>query len=216
MKVHFQRRIFMQLSEATKFLEQAYQALNARFFQGTLPPVVITIQSSPRTYGHYTPWNSWAEGQEGYREINISAETLDRDISAILGTMVHEMVHHFNAVVSNQKDVSRGGTYHNKIFKQVAESTGAITVDYDPRIGFSITHPTDTLIAFIEEQGWTGISLKRQSFESSAIGTTGKPKGRSNGVRKYVCPVCRCSVRATKTVNIGCLDCGTVMELEEK
>ena len=119
----------------------------------------------------------------------------------------------YYCAVNNIKDTSRGGTYHNKKFKEVAEGTGAILVDYDPRIGYSPTRPTDALIAFIEEQGWTGVNLSRQSI----LGLPGgKGRGRSNGVRKYVCPNCHCSVRATKAVNIGCLDCGTVMELEEK
>ena len=203
----------MQISEATAFLENAYVALNKKFFGGELPPVIITIQSSPRAYGHYTTWeNTWVGEGQGFHEINIGAETLDRDASEVLATLSHEMCHHYCAV-NNIKDTSRGGTYHNKKFKEVAEGTGAILVDYDPRIGYSPTRPTDTLIAFIEEQGWTGVNLSRQSI----LGLPGgKGRGRSNGVRKYVCPNCHCSVRATKAVNIGCLDCGTVMELEEK
>lgn len=203
----------MQISEATRFLENAYVALNNKFFGGQLPPVIITIQSSPRAYGHYTTWeNTWVGEGQGFHEINIGAETLDRDASEVLATLSHEMCHHYCAV-NNIKDTSRGGTYHNKKFKEVAEGTGAILVDYDPRIGYSPTRPTDALIAFIEEQGWTGVNLSRQSI----LGLPGgKGRGRSNGVRKYVCPNCHCSVRATKAVNIGCLDCGTVMELEEK
>ena len=203
----------MQISEATRFLENAYVALNNKFLGGQLPPVIITIQSSPRAYGHYTTWeNTWVGEGQGFHEINIGAETLDRDASEVLATLSHEMVHHYCAV-NNIKDTSRGGTYHNKTFKEVAEGTGAILVDYDPRIGYSPTRPTDALIAFIEEQGWTGVNLSRQSI----LGLPGgKGRGRSNGVRKYVCPNCHCSVRATKAVNIGCLDCGTVMELEEK
>ena len=203
----------MQISEATRFLENAYVALNNKFFGGQLPPVIITIQSSPRAYGHYTTWeNTWVGEGQGFHEINIGAETLDRDASEVLATLSHEMCHHYCAV-NNIKDTSRGGTYHNKKFKEVAEGTGAILVDYDPRIGYSPTRPTEALIAFIEEQGWTGVNLSRQSI----LGLPGgKGRGRSNGVRKYVCPNCHCSVRATKAVNIGCLDCGTVMELEEK
>ena len=198
---------------STAFLENAYVALNKKFFGGELPPVIITIQSSPRAYGHYTTWeNTWVGEGQGFHEINIGAETLDRDASEVLATLSHEMCHHYCAV-NNIKDTSRGGTYHNKKFKEVAEGTGAILVDYDPRIGYSPTRPTDALIAFIEEQGWTGVNLSRQSI----LGLPGgKGRGRSNGVRKYVCPNCHCSVRATKAVNIGCLDCGTVMELEEK
>ena len=129
----------MQISEATAFLENAYVALNKKFFGGELPPVIITIQSSPRAYGHYTTWeNTWVGEGQGFHEINIGAETLDRDASEVLATLSHEMCHHYCAV-NNIKDTSRGGTYHNKTFKEVAEGTGAILVDYDPRIGYSPT-----------------------------------------------------------------------------
>ena len=200
----------MKISEATAFLEQAYIVLNHKYFGGQLPPVVITIQSSPKAYGHYTTWdNTWVEEGQGYREINIGAETLSRDVSEVLATMVHEMTHHYCAV-NGIKDTSRGGTYHNSQgFKRVAEGTGAVSIGYDPRIGHSPTTPTPALIAFIEEQGWKGVDLSRNTPDRAT-------RGRNNGVRKYVCPDCGCSVRATKAVNIGCLDCDCPMELVEK
>ena len=199
----------MKISEATAFLENAYIVLNNQYFGGQLPPVVITVQSSPKAYGHYTTWDAWHTDTDGYREINLGAETLNQPIENLMAVMVHEMTHHFCAVISNQKDTSRGGTYHNKIFKQVAEGTGAVTIGYDPRIGHSPTTPTPALIAFVEEQGWKCVDLSRNTPEKAT-------RGRKQNVRKYVCPVCGSSVRATKAVNIGCLDCNTPMELEEK
>ena len=199
----------MQISEATAFLENAYIVLNNQYFGGQLPPVVITVQSSPKAYGHYTTWDAWHTDTDGYREINLGAETLNQPIENLIAVMVHEMTHHYCAV-NGIKDTSRGGTYHNSQgFKRVAEGTGAVTIGYDPRIGHSPTTPTPALIAFIEEQGWKGVDLSRNTPERAT-------RGRNNGVRKYVCPDCGCSVRATKAVNIGCLDCGTVMVIEEK
>ena len=198
----------MKISEATAFLEQAYIVLNNKYFGGQLPPVVITVQSSPKAYGHYTTWDAWHTDTDGYREINLGAETLNREVSEVLATLIHEICHH-HCAVNGIKDTSRGGTYHNKKFKEVAEGTGAVTIGYDPRIGHSPTTPTPALIAFVEEMGWKGVDLSRNAPERAT-------RGRNNGVRKYVCPDCGCSVRATKAVNIGCLDCGTVMVIEEK
>ena len=199
----------MQISEATAFLEKAYLVLNEKYFGGELPPVVITIQSSPRAYGHYTTWDAWENETAGYREINIGAETLNLPIEQLMSVMVHEMVHHYCAV-NGIKDTSRGGTYHNSAgFKRVAEGTGAVSIGYDPRIGHSPTTPTQALIDFVEEQGWKGVDLSRNTPEKAT-------RGRKQNVRKYVCPVCGSSVRATKAVNIGCLDCDAPMELEEK
>ena len=56
----------MEISDINVFLEGAYDVLNDRFFSGELPRVKITIQSSPRTYGHFTPWNAWSDGETGY------------------------------------------------------------------------------------------------------------------------------------------------------
>ena len=80
----------MQISEIVAFLENAYQVLNLKFFGGELPPVVITVQSSPKAYGSYTPWESWKQQDTGFREINIGAETLDRPIENTIATLIHE------------------------------------------------------------------------------------------------------------------------------
>ncbi|MEA4988592.1 MAG: SprT-like domain-containing protein [Anaerovorax sp.] len=212
----------MLVSEITAFLENAYEVLNERFFDGELSKVVITIQSSPRAYGHYTPWDAWSENQQGYREINISAETLNRPVGNVIATLVHEMVHHY-CDMKGIKDTSRSNVYHNKRFKNEAESRGLV-LDYDNRIGFSITHPSLMLMDLINSMGWENVNLARNGGNSSSNGsggsdngsggvTTGKPK---SSTRKYICTSCGCSVRATKVVNIGCLDCGTVMVVEEK
>lgn len=186
----------MKISEITEFLEQAYNALNQHFFCGELPPVIITVQSSPRVYGHYTPWDAWREQEQGYREINLGAENLDRPIQNVASTLLHEMVH-FHNDLNQIKDVSRGGTYHNKRFKEQAEAHG-LTIDYDSRIGYSVTSPSPALIDFIEVQGWQGVNLARQG----TLSVTGGKGGRVSSARKYQYPDCGCSVRATKAVLI--------------
>lgn len=208
----------MLVSEITAFLENAYKVLNQQFFDGELSKVVITVQSSPKAYGHYTTWDAWNEEKQGFREINIGAETLNRPIGNVIATLLHEMVHHY-CDIKGIKDTSRGGVYHNKRFKEQAEMRGLV-LDYDPRIGFSITYPGLMLMDLINMQGWENVNLARNGGYSAAGGSggsagveTGKPK---SSTRKYICTYCGCSVRATKTVNIGCLDCGTVMVVEEK
>ena len=201
----------MNISEIVAFLEDAYDILNVKYFEGALPKAVITIQSSPKAYGHFTPWDAWHENENGYKEINIGAETLNREIFSVLATLVHEQVH-FYCHINSIKDTSRSGNYHNKRFKVEAEKRGLI-IGYDSKIGFSPTTPSPELIDFIKEQGWQGVDLARQGQLSFSGGNNGRT--RSN-VRKYQCPECGCSVRATKEVFIGCLTCDCPMELVEK
>lgn len=211
----------MKISEITDFLEQAYDVLNGHFFQGELPRVIITVQSSPKAYGHYTKFDAWHEETKGYREINIGAETLDRNIENVCATLLHEMTHHY-CDLHQICDVSRGGTYHNKRFKEQAELHGLI-IDYNNRIGWSVTSPSPALVDFVEGQGWHGVNLARNGGQGASTGGTGGAGGSAGGAgrkpsstRKYICPCCGCSVRATKTVNVGCLDCGVAMVVEEK
>jgi len=60
LKVHFQKEeMDMQISEITAFLEHAYDVLNDKWFDGELPHAVITIQSTPGRYGHFTLTKAW-------------------------------------------------------------------------------------------------------------------------------------------------------------
>ena len=81
----------MRVSEITSFLEHAYGVLNDTYVEGSIPPVVITVQSSPKAYGHYTTWDAWRQDEKGYREINLGAESLSRPIENTIATLIHEM-----------------------------------------------------------------------------------------------------------------------------
>jgi hypothetical protein len=77
------------------YLNRVYDLLNADYFQGTLQRPVITIQSTPKAYGHYTLYDAWSVGENGTREINIGAGTLARPIENVISTLLHEMVHQY-------------------------------------------------------------------------------------------------------------------------
>lgn len=203
----------MKISEITAFLEGAYEVLNGEYFDGMLPPVVITVQSSPKSYGHYTTVDVWHEGKnQSFREINLSAETLDRDIVSVIATLLHESVHHYCSI-NGIKDCSRSSVYHNKYFKAECEKRN-LQIEYDPKIGWSITRPTVALLDFVQKQGWDNLELFRKIPQGISDGENGKSKKKSS-TRKYQCPQCGCSVRATKEVLIGCIPCGQVMHPQQ-
>lgn len=199
----------MTISQATKFLEDAFDALNKEYFESALPKPIITIQTSPKAYGHFTIHEVWQDRQRKAKshEINISAEALDRPIAKTIATLVHEMVHYY-CHLNNIQDTSRGNTYHNKRFKEESEKRGLL-VDYDPRIGWSITQPAPALRSYCAAQHW------RNKLTLSRTGGMGandpKPK-KPSSTRKYECPCCGLSVRATKDVNIICADCNEPMQ----
>lgn len=155
--------------------------LNNRYFEGSIEEPIITIQSTPRAYGHVTVAKAWAraDGQNRH-ELNVGAGTLDRPIEDVVATVLHEMVHLYH-LQNGIKDCSRGGTYHNKTFRDAAQARD-LEIRYDKRIGWSITAPTDALIDFIIEQDWGDIRMCRtEGFTARGIGTGGTSPTGSGG-----------------------------------
>ena len=90
------------------YLNKMFDMLNAEFFEGTLSRPTITIQSTPRAYGHFSLRDdTWTSATGDSHEINIGAGTLARPIEEVAATLLHEMVHYFN-YKNGVQDCSRG------------------------------------------------------------------------------------------------------------
>ena len=204
-------------NRAAGYLNKIFDLLNEEYFENALSRPTITIQSTPKAYGHFSLRDdTWVSKLGSTHEINIGAGTLARPIEDVTATLLHEMVHYFNHIAGIQ-DCSRGNTYHNKRFKQAAESRG-LRVEHSEKYGWSHTSPGDDLLDFVLDNGLTDILINRNEFTGFHItgtgthsGTTITPPPRASSTRKYICPCCGNSVRATKIVNIGCLDCSEKM-----
>jgi ribosomal protein S27AE len=197
-------------------LEILFVALNNEYFNGELERPVITISpdSTKGSYGWCSSWRAWQEGEgdgEGYYEVNLCAEHTARGFKALAETLLHELVHLYNLQKGIQ-DCSRGGTYHNKKFKQMAETKG-LMVEQSQNNGWAYTQLTPESNRFLDTV--TGIDFVL--FRSKVENSSSKKKSSS---RKYVCPLCGQSVRATKEIRILCGECSddtilVAMECEE-
>ena len=199
------------------YLNKIFDLLNEEFFENELSRPTITIQSTPRAYGHFSlREDTWVSKLGGTHEINIGAGTLSRPIEEVVSTLLHEMVHYYNYERGIQ-DCSRGNTYHNRKFREEAERRGLI-VEHSDKYGWSHTSPSDLLLDFVLENDLSDILINRNEFSGFQMGGTGThsgtpitPTAKKSSSRKYICPCCGTSIRATKKVNIGCLDCGVPM-----
>lgn len=204
-------------NRAAGYLNRIFDLLNEQYFENTLSRPTITIQSTPKAYGHFSLRDdTWISKTGATHEINIGAGTLSRPIENVVATLLHEMVHYYNHV-NGVQDTSRGNTYHNKRFRECAEAHG-LTVEHHPTYGWSITSPGDSLLDFCLYNGLTDILLNRNEQYGVRVpvggaysGTGNTPPLKPSSTRKYICPCCGNSVRATKAVNIGCLDCNVQM-----
>lgn len=190
-------------------LESLFSKFNERFYKGKLQKPVITV--SPDTtkgaYGWCTSWKAWTDSDdsEGYYEINMCAEHLNRKFEEVCSTLLHEMVHLWN-LQNEIQDTSRNGSYHNKKFKDVAERHGLI-IDKDEKYGWTLTTLNEEAKVFIKSLNAEGFAIYRKKI--ARVKSTSK-----QSTRKYVCPSCGCIIRATKEVRVICSDCDVEFEEE--
>ncbi len=195
-----------------KQIEIMFEDFNQRLFESALSKPVITVNSdnsnraNSSVLGWCTSWQAWKDSEDnGYYEINISCDYLDRGIAENAETLVHEMVHLY-CVQNGIKDTSRAGTYHNKKYKEVAEAHGMI-VAFDKKRGWTVTKLNDEMAKYVNEK-YSDVELAYNGMVS------GGGEKKKSSTRKYTCPSCGVTVRATKEVKIVCYECDVLMFLE--
>lgn len=213
-------------SRLAGYLEKIFRAINADSFAGKLEEPIITIQSTPTAYGHVTISKVWKAKNEQRYELNIAADWLERPIENVISTMIHEMTHLYN-MQNGIQDCSRGGTYHNRKFKEEAEKH-MIHIEKDDKYGWTITTPTDELLEYIMDKGWEDIDMGRgclfgffggkdngngKPTTGTQKGTDGQGQPKKGNSRRYQCPSCKAIVRTTKDLHIICGSCNIDFEL---
>ena len=198
--------------ETVTYLSNMYDFFNEKLFSGALEKPVITISPDEKnkTFGWITRDKLWKQDENdgGMYEINLSAQFLNRPVSEIASTLIHEMCHQF-ARVNDFKDTARSGSFHNKLFRQIAEDHG-LNVELNGGHGWEITMLKESTKRLLE------VFIDQNSVIPVYRVMPIKPKRvRNVSVRKYICPDCEVSVRATKAVNVVCGDCNKQMQ-EEK
>lgn len=199
---------------AANYLVKVFKAVNEEYFNNELETPTITIQTSVGAYGHITTSKVWNNNGVATYELNIGAETLARPIENVVATMIHEASHLY-ALMNNIKDTNNRGVYHNKRFKKIAEEMGHLQIEQHERYGWTITYPTEDTMDFCIRYGFEDILVNRESpysFRGIGVATAGNgtntPKVKKpSSTRKYICPCCGNSFRATKSINVMCMDC---------
>lgn len=191
------------MSELNLAMMKMFNEFNERFFGGELPKVIITFESGYKkgAFGWIYTKPTWEQSKQERYNINISSDFLDRDVYAVLGTLLHEMCHLY-ALENGIKDTSRSGIYHNKKFKQIAEEHG-LSVSEESQIGWGRTTITEETRDFITDN--CGI----KSFEVKKLRPVEKDKEEKpkQSRRKYKCPCCEQQITATKEVFVICGVC---------
>lgn len=186
-------------------LEKTWIAIQAQHAE--LPAVVITVASGsdgkqPK-WGHFAALR-WQHGTTKLPEILIAGEGLNRPVTDVLATLLHEAAHAL-AHVREIKDTSRQGRWHNKKFAALANELG-LDAAKDDRIGWSVT----TLQPDTENAYTTPLRALKKALTAWRLPETtgGTSRGSSNNGVTCQC-TCPRRIRVSTTVlELGPITCG--------
>lgn len=194
----------MNMSDVVAKLEALFDLLNMAYFDGILPRPVITVQSTPKYYGHCSTKKIWKSENDARYEINIGAEYLNRPSADTAATMCHEMVHLY-CLEQEIADTCQKGRYHNKTFKVECEDRD-LEVGYDRANGYTHTTPTEAFKKTLEDAGFV------LEVPFARIPPKAKAKAEREKAHKYVCPICGQEVKTTAELSLICGVCKVPME----
>ena len=218
----------LNVSEIVAKAEAMFDLFNQHFYNGEMirPAITVSPDGGRGAYGWCTVYEIWQASGEAYREINICAEYIDRPITEVAATMLHEMAHLYN-LTNGIKDVSNNGYYHNKKYKEIAEAHG-LSISHHDKYGWTITTLTAETAEWLAQQpGMEDITASRRTslqIKTKAGDDDGNDDGEITTIKggrttsknrsiKYVCPKCGVIIRATKLVNVICGDCKIAFEI---
>lgn len=122
-------------------LQTAFDHFNSHLFDGHLPPCLITLRSANRVYGyHHTRRFVSPEGQM-LDELGLHPGFFTlRPVEAVLSTLVHEMVHHWQEHYGHPSK----STAHNQEWAEKMDSLGLMPsttgLPGGKRTGRSVSH----------------------------------------------------------------------------
>lgn len=218
-----------KISEMTKLLEDCFNKFNKKYFDYSLPEVSILIQTKGNrkgVLGWFTTRKMWTDNTGDHKryEITVTAEYLNRPVSDILGTLLHEMVHLY-CQEEDLRDTSRQGRYHNETFKEQSEAHGLDVGTKHKVYGHTFTSLTENafnkkLIKQVE--GKNIFTLSRVITDPVEPGQGEDKIKRKKITITYKCPNCGEGGKFTilegftPKIDIACNDCGVRCKVNMK
>jgi predicted SprT family Zn-dependent metalloprotease len=200
-------------------LDAAYTYFNRRLFKKELPRCLITFQRRKGSYGYFSGDRFAKVGapKEVADEIALNPTGMkDRSPTAVLATLVHEMVHCWQHHYGDHKRAR--SSYHTKEWAAKMRAVGLIPTDTGEldgkETGWKVTHVVEeggrfeqACEAFLEKRG--EVSLYHDQPGDKKAKTVRKGKAASK--TKYQCPVCKQNAWAKPRAHLVCGFCEEIM-----
>ena len=190
-------------AETYNGLQAAFDHFNKTLFDQRLPPVMFTLTRRTGANGYFHAEQFKHRDGDQTHEIALNPNTMDRDIRAVLGTLVHEMTH-----LEQQEygKPSKGG-HHNMGWAQLMLAVGLTPTDTGAEggkmTGRKVTHmideggPFDTALADLMPFDIPYFTQPRDKAE----------KKKDLSKVKHTCPSCDAKAWAKMGSRLICGDC---------
>ncbi len=183
----------MSLERACQETWDAIRAVDPR-----VPAAVVRVDGSRRVREATARW--WTGREDGFSEVILAPFARPEQG---LGRLLHEAAHGV-AAFATEKDTSRGGFYHNDVFRQHAAELG-LEVSRTPHSGWGRTVPTPEAL--------TRYGVPLAALREALAGYILPPAGPRAVARSWPTAVCSCgrkiriSRRALAVAPIRCEAC---------
>lgn len=182
---------------ALEQLKDMFVLVNSMFYGNTLETIEIIIEPANRCERvRYIPDDQVIK----LSSRNVLYGNRDEALKEILWGAALLYANQLGIKVSSNR-----GIYLNKSFKNILESHGASCYRHK-KYGFRPSDLDNDAIRLLESCSWflsEPICLPDDSISFSSVLVK-----RPTSTRKYICPSCGNSFRATKNINVICADCG--------
>lgn len=175
-------------------LQYMFSVFNDKFFEGKLEMPLFRLQNSGITGSFNNNAVLVCDGKYSH-EIIIPVALLNDRIDVLTECLLHNMIHYYDFLYGLNLS-SNNDSYHNKKFKNIAENC-LLRCKYNKIHGWC-TETSNEFMDFCERYGF------KKTWNTRYIKYVGAENAHH---KKYVCPMCHNSFRATKLINAVCADC---------
>lgn len=192
-------------------LERAFDHFNKELFAERLTPVMFTLTRRTGAHGYFHAEQFKHRDGDATHEIALNPNTMDRDIRAVLSTLVHEMTHLEQELYGKP---SKGG-HHNMEWANLMLAVGLTPTDTGGEggkmTGRKVTH-------MIDEGGPFDVAF--QDLMPFDIPYFTQPREKAEKKKdlskvKTTCPCCQSKAWCKQGMRIMCCDCNEEMIQEE-
>lgn len=188
-------------------LEKAFNHFNEALFENRLPPVMFTLTRKRGTHGYFHAEQFAHRDGDKTHEIALNPNSMGREISAVLATLVHEMTH-----LEQQEygKPSKNG-HHNMEWANLMIRVGLTPTDTGNEggkmTGRKVTHmidPDGPFMAALEDLMPFDIPYFTQPIAKAE-------KKKDTSKVKHSCPTCDAKAWAKAGSRLVCGDCDEAM-----